>query len=185
MNDDEPVKTWRFDLPNVDGEGWAIVFMDSRGCFSALSDWGDVSYRWRSNPNLPAFVKSCNDDQLISKFGQNRREYDPQGTVEGVRDYLWEEALAVFESCALEDGTTRSFTADEHEQLDCLSEEWELLRFYDDLANEHEFTQWYTETDLDDAGEFYTQRYERDVTNFVAKVMPRLRPLLADAVPLV
>lgn len=42
------VTTWRYHMPNdrATGEGWAVCFLDSIGCFSVLSDYGDYGYRW-------------------------------------------------------------------------------------------------------------------------------------------
>ena len=40
------VKVWRYSFPSIKGEGWAIFFLDETGCFAALSDYGDWSYRW-------------------------------------------------------------------------------------------------------------------------------------------
>jgi len=43
-----PVQVWRYHLPNdrETREGWAIAFLDSIGCFTVLSDYGDYGYRW-------------------------------------------------------------------------------------------------------------------------------------------
>lgn len=182
----EPIKTWRFDLPNVNMEGWAIVFIDNAGCFTAVSDWGDVAYRWPNDGHCgPSFIRQCDDGYLIRKLGQGRQEYDPERTVESVRDFLWSEAAGIcYEHDERgEETVLRSLSRADREQLRFLAGEWERLREFDDLENEFQYGCWYHETRLDDASEFYRTRYERDVINFVTKVMPRLRPLLTDDVP--
>ena len=157
------VQTWRYSLPNVQGEGWAIIFIDETGCFTALSDWGDVGYRWNQR-GLPEggfkrFLIQCEDSYLISKFGSQRREYDPEATLEAVKHDILQSRR---------DGQLSKEDA---------REEWDGLQTYDNLSNDHDFSQWYTTTKLD-AAELHCMRYVRDVTNFVEKVMPRLREVL-------
>lgn len=163
------VKTWRYSLPNVKGEGWAIIFMDETGCFTALSDWGDVAYRWNQRGLPPGgfkhFLLTADDSYLISKFGSQRREYDPENTLASVKDHI------------LSTRRDGSMTKDD------AREEWDSLKTYEDLRTEFDFSQWYSTTKLEDAGEFHCMRYVRDVTNFVEKVMPRLRELLRAEVP--
>lgn len=153
------VETWRYALPNQKGEGWAIIFIDSIGCFTALSDWGNVAYRWPENGwgdfDFRKFLLRCDDSYLTGKFGQNRREYDPEGTLAAVKERI--ETLT-----------------DEDRGL----EEKRLLERHSDLYTEYDFHEWYNETTLEDAGEFHSRRIDRDVTNFVKHVMPRLRELL-------
>jgi hypothetical protein len=165
------VQTWRYSLPNVQGEGWAIIFLDETGCFAALSDWGDVSYRWNQR-GLPEggfkrFLIRCDDFYLISKFGSQRREYDPESTFESVKEHIIQ---------ARRDGTM---------EKDDAREEWDFLRTYEELRTEFDFWQWYSVTQLD-AADFHCTRYVRDVVCFVKHVMPRLRELLKaelDPVP--
>lgn len=158
------VQTWRYSLPSEHGEGWAIIFMDSIGCFTALSDWGDVGYRWPQQGWGPGdfrkFVIGLDDSYLIGKLGQNRKEYDPEGTLENVKDAIIQ---------ARRDGELKKAKA---------REEWERLDTYDNLYTEYDFTQWLNTTRLDEASSCHCQRYVRDVTSFVERVMPRLRELL-------
>lgn len=160
------IQTWRYQFPSEKGEGWAVVFMDSTGCFAALSDWGSCSYRWSQAGWGPGdfrkFLLSCDDGYLASKFGQGRREYDPEGTVRSVKERLEE----------LERGGDLS--------VEDLAEERELLRRFDDLDNEMNYMQWRQETKIDVSDGFSMQRYERDVTSFIKRVMPRLRQKLKD-----
>ncbi len=37
---------WHYVLPSIKGEGWAEVFITSRGVFSTVSDWGNYGYVW-------------------------------------------------------------------------------------------------------------------------------------------
>ncbi len=134
--------------------------MDSIGCFSALSDWGNVAYRWIEagwgDGGFRQFILKCDDYYLTSKFGQNRREYDPEGTLKAVLQRLDVAPKR------------HAFIAKEHA----------LLARYNDLYSEYDFWQWAQDTSLDLSDGFTCQRYERDVTSFIAKVMPRLRERL-------
>lgn len=157
-------KVWRYSLPSVKGEGWAIIFLDSIGCFTALSDWGDVGYRWPQqgwgDGDFRKFLLSCDDYYLTTKFGRGRKEYDPKRTLACVKEHI------------LTHRRDARLTKEEARQ------EWDLLRTYDELDREFDFSQWYSATQLDDPGEFYCMRYVSDVTHFVAHVLPRLRDVL-------
>ena len=154
----------RYNLPNENGEGWAIVFIDdATGCFTALSDWGNVGYRWPEgglSGDFRAFLLDCDDGYLTSKLGQNRKEYDAERTLEAVKEAILDDR---------KDGSLDKFAA---------RREWERLDDFDNLYSEHDFTAFCADTRLDDIGECYCSRYVSDVRNFVQHVMPRLRKLL-------
>ena len=159
-----PVEHWRYALPSVNLEGWAIIFIDAHGAFSARSDWGDVGYVWGPS-GLPEggfkrFLLTCGDDYLISKFGRGRRVYDPERSLRAVKEYII--------------SNRREWGASQEE----CREEWELLKQHDDLETEHNFSMWWSETKLEEAGDLYRDKVEDRVTNFVKHVMPRLREVL-------
>lgn len=161
----DEITTWRYTFPNDEsrnGGGWAIVFLDSQGCFSGLSDYGNVAYRWPMAGQVPGrefreFLLGCDDYYLTLKLGQGRKEYDPKGTLQMVKEHILRYRR--------DDSLTKAEAR----------EEWNRLETYDNLAREFDFSQWYTATGIEDAGEFYCQRYDTDVTAFVEMVMPRLR----------
>ena len=37
---------WRYVIPNVQYDGWAIVHVDSSGFLGIVSDFGNYAYRW-------------------------------------------------------------------------------------------------------------------------------------------
>ena len=159
------IETWRISLPNVQGQGWAIIFMDSTGCFAALSDYGDVSYRWNQR-GLPdggfkRFILKADDYYLTGKFGQGRRVYDGDATYESIKDHILQARK------------------DDSMSKEKARQEYDHLKLHHDLKDrEFDFGLWYNGTELDDAGEFYCQKYDRDVTCFVKFVLPRLREYL-------
>lgn len=158
------VQTWRYSLPNIRGEGWAIIFLDEIGCFSALSDWGNANYRWPDHGwgegDFRKFLLDCDDYYLTGKLGQGRKEYDPEGTLESVKGAI------------IQARRSGEFTKE------VAREEWERLDLYDQLDREFDFSQWYGHTKLFEAGECHCQRYVREVTSFIEHVMPRLREVL-------
>lgn len=155
------VETWRYSLPNEKGEGWVIAFLDSTGCFTALSDWGDVAYRWSAGGwgegDFRQFLLQCDDYYLTAKFGRNRREYDPEASLKAAKRAIIE--------------TRRHGTFDKEEAR----AEWDRLKDYDDLGHEYDFGMFYNVTKLQDFGECHCTRYVSDVTAFVKHAMPRLR----------
>lgn len=160
-----PVQTWRYAFPSEKGEGWAIIFMDSIGCFAALSDWGDVAYRWPQQGWGPgdfrAFVLQCDDSYLVSKFAGPRNEYDPEGTLAGIKRWIAEE---------LKQSRRRM--------------EEDLLRRFDDVYSQRDFEAWTEDTKLPDPRSFYRLRPCSEATQFVARVMPRLRVTLREELQL-
>jgi hypothetical protein len=163
------IATWRYHLPSIKGEGWAIIFMDSQGSFAALSDWGNVSNRWPDESDerdFRDFIIGCDDDYLRRKFGhqfgQNREEYDGEATLASLKQYILR---------ARRDGSWSKEEA---------ADEWELLEHYQQLETEIDFSNWYQSsgTTIGDAYEFVHRRFDNGVTNFVAKAMPRLREVL-------
>lgn len=162
----ETVETWRYQFPSDNGEGWAIIFMDSIGCFTALSDWGNVAYRWPQGgwgvKDFRKFVLDCGDDYLTDKFGYGRREYDPETTLKTVKahldDLLERRVMGVSE----------------------VEEEHEALRNHSDLDTREDFALWLQDTKILEPYFLSCQRINRDVTQFVAKVMPRLREKLKE-----
>lgn len=165
MDGVKAAKVWRYSIPNEKFQGWAIIFLDSEGCFAALSDYGDHSYRWNARGFPPGldfrqFIIQCDDGYLTGKLGQGKREYDPEATLAGVRETIIE--------CRKE----KSFTK-EHAR-----EEWDSLDGFDNLQTEHDFGRWHDYTDIGDASESYRTRYPRDLQSFIQFVMPKLRALI-------
>lgn len=165
VKDSPSVETWRYQLSSLPGGGWATIFMDSTGSFSALSDWGNVGYRWNTRGltgGFKRFILECDDRYLLSKLGQGRQEYDPDETLQAVKEYIL--------SNRREWGATK----------DEAREEWELLETYDYLETDFDFAQWYRQTQLEEASDVYRQRCVVEVQQFVQFVMPTLREVLRE-----
>ena len=84
------VQIWRYWVPNQrPQEGWGVLFLDSVGCFAALSDYGHFSHRWpmagmSKGVGLRQFLLGCDNGYLLGKFAPER-EYDGDSTVEEIK----------------------------------------------------------------------------------------------------
>lgn len=162
------VKVWRYSFPNVNGEGWAIFFLDSVGCFAALSDWGDWSYRW--NPrgyeegdgrDFRHFILSCNDDYLLRKIAP-KQEWDDDATLKNVKEAIL--------GMRRDGGWTKEEARDE----------WSLLDHCEGMSNEFNFWDWAKDTKLSDTYELGCYKYSTQAQMFLARCMPRLREAIKN-----
>lgn len=70
------VTTWRYTLNSCDNprDSWSIVFVDSTGCFSVLSDHGDWAYRWvtqhTGQDDFRKFLVQIDSNYLARKIGR-------------------------------------------------------------------------------------------------------------------
>ena len=157
------VTTWRYSLPNENGEGWAIAFLDSIGCFSVLSDYGDYGYRWPqngwSNPNerdFRQFFLGTDDHYVLRKIARSDH-YDGRATCEGIKRHIIE------------------LRRDRHYEKDFARDEWDRLRRYDDVDCREMFAMWYENTKIGDAAEFSVYSFSPQALAFQKLVLPRLR----------
>jgi hypothetical protein len=161
------VTTWRYYLPNDERlEGWAIVFLDSTGCFTTVSDWGNYGYRWDNpgssvNLDVREWLIARGDDYLLSKLAPEEI-YDGPATRKGVEDYLAKQLL--------EHRATPSWAEDERAAL----QEYEIQNGVE------EFWRWVGGTSLVDAHECMRTQPRPQAVQFIKRVMPRLRNLIRE-----
>jgi len=161
------MKTWRHSIPNVDHEGWAILFLDETGCFTALSDWGNVGYRWNQR-GLPEgvdfrqFLLECDDAYITRKLGQNRTEYDPDATKKSIRQYILLRRRDSYDIRA----KVRA------------RDEWDYVDGMGDSPGD--FERWMENTGIGDPSELYCTRYVNEVTSFMKHAWPRLREVIGQ-----
>lgn len=160
------VKVWRYSFPSIKGEGWAIFFLDETGCFAALSDYGNWSYRWNQR-GLPEkltfrhFLLQCDDDYILRKVAPVQ-EYDDAATLLAVKETI------------LGMRRERQLTADE------AREEWELPDAYEGLSDDYQFWGWANQTQLPDTHELYCTKYSEQARAFLKHCMPRLREAIKN-----
>ena len=160
--------TWRYHMPNdrAAGEGWAVCFLDSIGCFSCLSDYGDYGYRWPDEwsggrGDFRRFLVGCNGDYVIRKIA-SKDTYNGEKTYERVKRAI------------LEARRGRSWSKDRARF------EWNLLGDYDLLYRREDFARWYDRTRLDEAYEFAVYEPSQQAVAFIEKVFKRLQAVLRD-----
>lgn len=64
------VKLYRYVLPSVKGEGWAVVVMGSDGYFSTVSDYGNYAYWWshHGTDDFRKFMLTADADYVRRKL---------------------------------------------------------------------------------------------------------------------
>lgn len=170
----KPVTTWRYHLPNERPlEGWAIVFLDSIGCFACLSDYGDYGYRWPeagwSNPQERDFRQaflSFDDGYILRKLAR-RDEYDGEATAKNIRRHICEMRRegAAYSPHSRAGAWTKQRARDE----------WNLLKRHDDVSGREFFAFWYQDTTIQDCAELAVYDIPKQAVAFVERVMGRLR----------
>lgn len=157
----DEVKVWRYSFPSIKGEGWAIFFLDEIGCFAALSDYGDWSYRWNirgldEGVTFRHFLLQCDDDYILRKIAPIQ-EYDPESTLQGIKETIL--------------GMRREKQLTKEEARD----EWELPDRHEGLCDEFQFWGWTQDTELSDTHEFHCTKHSDRAKVFLKQCMPRLR----------
>lgn len=164
------VTTWRYHLPNhrATGEGWAVCFLDSIGCFSVLSDYGDYGYRWPdewSGPNAREdfrhFLTRIDGDYVLRKIA-------PRDT------YMGEKTCKEVKRCILEARRSDAWSKEKARR------EWDLLDTYGNLESREDFARWYDHTEIDEAWEFAVWEPSPRAVAFIEKVFKRLQAHLRE-----
>ena len=160
------VTTWRYHLPNENGEGWAIAFLDSIGCFSVLSDYGDYGYRWPesgwSNPqerDFRQFFLGTNDHYVLAKVARSDM-YDGDATLASVKSSIL--------NCRRYGSWSR----------DHARNEWNLLSEYSGLESREDFAMWYQHTTIDCAYTKAVYTFHPQAIGFQEYILPRLRAVI-------
>ena len=158
----KPVTLWRYVVKSAKHDRGGVFVLGSDGYFSACSDFGNYAHWWRDHgeQDFRTFLLDCerDADYFIRKLhGGIPMVYDQEATLKGVQRHI------------LENRRERNMLAA------TARKEWNWS-----YALRDSFECWYNETDLGDAAEFHTDRYDSDVVNFVTKIMPRLCVLLKE-----
>lgn len=160
------VKLWRYVLPSVRGEGWAVFVLGSDGFFSAVSDFGNYAYLWRAHgcADFRQFLLGAARDwsYFANKLSEGEREYDGTATRRGIQRHI------------LEYRRDRTLSKEEARR------EWDLCGSdVEDYGHGGGFADWYRETALPDAAFFAVYRIPKQAEMFVKKTLAaRLVPLL-------
>lgn len=179
------IRTYRYQVPNdrKAGEGWAILFLDSIGCFAALSDWGNYGNRWQDKGwgdyDFRKFVLEMGDDYLLNKITHGADEYDADETARSIKQAILE---------ARRSGQVRG-SAHSYDDIDGRNAEgsrlwarleWDRIEAHGDLYTEEDFNQWSGVTSLEEPWNYHCRRTPMQAQMFVKKCMPRLREMIRN-----
>lgn len=168
MSASEPVKLWRYALPNEKGEGWAVVHLDSSGFFATCSDYGNYAFHWRNwgeGRDFREFVIELARDPhyLGNKLDHDKwHEFDKEKTVARIREEIEE---------ALNEGILKA---------DDIREEQDRLTFLD--SGSLSFDDWVREQGIFEdycaAADLAATSPNASLHAFCTKTMPRLAGIL-------
>lgn len=138
----KPVTCWRYAIPNVHHQGWAIVHIDSSGFLGVVSDFGNYAHQWVSwgDKDFREFLLELgrtDKDYLHSKLGR-RTCFDRAATAQAFR----EDILEGRRQNGYDQKTARQlwdavaeFLDDDHsadwllENTSAIVDGWEMLRY--------------------------------------------------------
>ena len=151
---------YRYALPNVNWEGWAVVLLTSNGMLAVASDFGNYVHHWPPEPgDFRAFLLQCDDGYLTRKLSGGHRVVDGQRTAQGIREQILHYRREGF--------YTREFAR----------KEWDLCNSAD-FGSEWDLHDWYRETDLEDAYDLVSHDAPPQLVGFMEHVWPRFRAAL-------
>jgi hypothetical protein len=154
------VTTWRYHLASIKGEGWIVAFLDSIGCFSVLSDFGDYGHRWPQAGWGPGdfrkFFVQCDGDYILRKIAR-RDVYDGKETYEAIRRRICE------------------LRRNRHLSAVFARKEWEIVDRQDKVYSREDFAMWYERTGISDAYELAVYDFNPQAKTFIQLVLPRLQ----------
>lgn len=159
------IKIWRYSIPPSDSiEGWGIFLIDSTGMFAAVTDYGNYAYKWthHGEKDFRQFIVTAykSHDYILGKLASE--VYSGKKTVEGIKEHILEYRR---------DGSfTKEFAR----------REWDLINEIEDMNSEHGFNEWYENTAINDASEFYETNWTPQAKAFAEKLMPRLAAVLRE-----
>lgn len=139
--DREPVKLWRYYLPNINHEGWSEVVISSGGFFAAVSDYGNYAFAWRS--------MGCDDARKFFLRAPQEWSYfaNKLGSYEEYRQYNGDATEAAIKDVIIH--RRREGELSRHEAR----EQWDLLADFDHLDRKEDFARWFDVQDL--GGDIY------------------------------
>lgn len=149
----------RYDVRGERGQWLATVFLGAEGIFSTVSDYGNYGYWWGAiggDGDIRRFLLNSERDPDYFRIKLNpTSHYDGEATCEAIRKQIIEWR---------KDGTmSREEAREEYDRAETACAD---------------FRDWYEETEIEDAGEFYVTKPDAQAVAFVEKVMPRLCEML-------
>ena len=158
MND---IKFWRYSIPSIDGiEGWGIFLLDSTGMFSCVTDYGNYAFKWTHHgmDDFREFFLSDSYDYYVNKLYKlngGQLEFQAEQTVKRIKESILRSRY------------------EDHMDEETARKEWDLLELIDWDMNEISQHEWYQQTDLCDAHEYFIYDYPANVKALRDCLLPR------------
>ncbi len=152
------MRTWFYDLRFRRYE-WARIWVTSDGMISICSDYGNYGY-WFGAPGcrgIRAFLVGCDGSPsgyIAVKLSDGERAYDGDGVLRDVKKHI------------LDHRRHRDMTRED------ARDEWDLLEEHGKLEHKEEFHDWYKETKIDCAYEFYADKIPGQLQGFMEHCWP-------------
>lgn len=161
------VRFWRYSLPSIAHEGWAIIVIGSDGFFAAVSDYGNYAYLWthpglQSGQDMRSFFLKLNWQYFMTKLYGSPDKYNPTATLKEVK-------LAIIE------GRRHSGWSPHKARR-----EWDALESNSYLESEYDFESWVGHASMDEAYEFRVNGWPADAQAFGEKILPRLQQAIRE-----
>lgn len=161
MPKQSPPEVRRYFVSTPGSFEWAEVIITSGGFFSAVSDYGNYAFAWRSfgDRDFRRFLLNAEKDvDYFTKKLQHRGDgpgdvYDGEPTLRAIKDHI------------LRHRRDQSWSEDEARQ------EWDLIERFDIEGSEVEFGEWYRETTIADAYEFAHHKRNPQAKCFVERIL--------------
>jgi hypothetical protein len=153
----KPVTVWRYTLPPLKHEGWGFFILDSKGYFSAITDYGNYAHLWtyHGRDDFREFVIDVGGDYVYRKLRVQPEQYNGERTAKAIR--------TVIEECAL--------LGSDEEDL--------FLEYKDEICDsEFGFGLWYRETTIGDACDLVRRDPDCSLVGFIEKLLPRLQKVI-------
>lgn len=156
------VKTWRYVLPSIDGEGSGIVILDSTGFFASVGDYGDYAYWWRyfgEEGFRNFFLKAEKESEYFLRKLSRKSEIDIGETARLIKE------------------TILSRRREGYMTRDYARREWERAKQLESDGDEH---WWYENTWFACRSELLVYDYPACAKAFVEKFLPRLAKAIEE-----
>ena len=155
MND---VTCWRYSVPNVDYDGWAVAHLDNRGFLAVIGDYGEFGHLWHNfgDEDFRVFLSRLGPDYLMGKLGE-RTELNRKKTVHELRREICQDR--------------RSGLLDREQAR----EDWDAVAAFEVESDAtYSAEDFLDELHMEDAGELFVMDYPPRLKGFMERTWPRL-----------
>lgn len=156
---------WRYVIPNVQYDGWAIVHVDSSGFLGIVSDFGNYAYRWVNwgDQDFRAFLLKLGQtdkDYLHSKLGRATC-FDHKTTAKTLRQWIVEGR--------------RNESYNQSSAREC----WDIVKQFEAYQYSAEWLYNHLNEEIENVTDAFSYTYENELKNFVQRVWPRIQAAIS------